>query len=157
MKGEQWYHNKCAMVAKQAVLVSETTEKAVIRMDVEANFRKDNSNPERDCTVKKVRWLSKVNPSKSTGSARTWLKNSQAAEHLLQRGTATYSACGVFVTEYVSINDQGPCYRCSTYGHMQANCRRSVRCGICSKGNSTRDRTNRDNPKCQRAQDLPRS
>lgn len=148
MKGETWYPIKCDMVAKQAVLETESQDKVTLKPEVEANFKKDNDNAERDCTVRKVRWLSKANTGKPTGSAIIWLKNKQAADHLLQSGTAVFGACGAFVNQYIPTDNQGPCYRCNTYGHMQANCRRTTRCGICSKGHSTRDCTNRENPKC---------
>ncbi|KAF4547016.1 Hypothetical protein D9617_69g077950 [Elsinoe fawcettii] len=148
LKGEQWYPIKCDMVAKQAVLLAESTEGCVIKRDVEANFRQENSNVERDCAVRKVRWLSRANADKATGSLVLWLKSKRAADHVIARGTAIFGSCGAFCSPCLQMDNQGPCYRCNTYGHMQANCKRAVKCGICSKGHATRSCINKEEPKC---------
>ena len=148
MKGVQWHPVKCDMVPKQVVLESEEDGKCILKATVAEEFATANSIATRDCTVMKSRWLSKANTDKTTGSIVLWLQNRSAAEQLLQRGTAIFGACGAFVSPYIMAENQGPCYKCNTYGHMQLNCRRTTRCGICSQGHATRDCHNKDNPKC---------
>ena len=148
IKSEEWYPIKCDMVAKQAVLDTEKNDDHSLRTSICEDFKQDNSTHDLDCTAYKARWLSKPNNGKAMGSLVIWLKNRFTAEHLLSTGRAVFGAYGALCSRYIKDINDGPCYNCNTYGHMQRNCRKPTKCGICSRGHNTRECTNKDAPHC---------
>ena len=148
IKSEEWYPIKCDIVAKQAVLDTDKNDDRSLRTSICEDFKKDNSTQDLDCTAYKARWLSRPNNNKNMGSLVIWLKNRFTAEHMLSTGRAVFGAYGALCSRYVKDINDGPCYNCNTYGHMQSNCRKPTKCGICSQGHNTRDCTNKSTPKC---------
>jgi len=149
IQSEKWYPVKFDGVAKEAVLDTEINDDKTLRKDVCATFQNQNNALGLDCTANMVRWISKPNPLKRTGSLVLWLRHQLSAERLLEMGTALFGATDAYCTKWDRPTAMdGLCYKCNTYGHKQFHCTKEIKCGICTESHHTRECTNKDKPKC---------
>ncbi|TKA61826.1 hypothetical protein B0A49_11603, partial [Cryomyces minteri] len=126
VKSEEWYPIKCDMVSKRAVMDAAINDGRTLRTEVCNEFKEDNSTEGIDCTAHKVRWLSKAQSQKATGSLVIWLKNKISAEHLLRAGQVMFGAYGAFCSRYEQAPNDGLCYNCNTILHYNVGKRKQV-------------------------------
>jgi len=149
IQSEQWYPVKFDGVAKQAVLDNEINDDRTLHKDVCDTFKAQNSGPDLDCAAHMARWISKPNPLKRTGSLVLWLKSQLSAERLIRIGTAIFGATDAHCAKWERPSTaDGPCFKCSKYGHKQHNCTRPISCGICTGMHNMRECTNQEKPRC---------
>ncbi|KAF2677941.1 hypothetical protein K458DRAFT_464363 [Lentithecium fluviatile CBS 122367] len=90
VKSETWFPIKCDMVAKSMVTDPSIDGGRTLRKEACAEFAVDNRSNGIDFTAMKARWLSKADRWKKTESLVIWLKNRDAADHLLKAGEAFF-------------------------------------------------------------------
>lgn len=150
VKSETWFPIKCDMVAKSMVIDPSIDGGRTLRKEVCAEFAVDNRSNGIDFTAMKARWLSKADRWKKTGSLVIWLKNRDAADHLLKAGEAFFGggACGAYCSHFKPDTTDKLCFNCDTYGHLQAVCQKPTRCGKCTGAHQTWDCQGQEPPNC---------
>ncbi|KAH8704337.1 hypothetical protein GQ44DRAFT_732485 [Phaeosphaeriaceae sp. PMI808] len=151
VKSETWFPIKCDMVAKSMVIDPSIDGGRTLRKEVCAEFAVDNRSNGIGFTTMKARWLSKADRWKKTGSLVIWLKNRDAADHLLKAGEAFFGggAPGAYCSHFKPDTTDKLCFNCNRYG-ISKQCARSRR-----DAGSVRERTRRGTARARNLRSAP--